>query len=351
VVTVLNILPHRGGGAETFIDCLGPLAGFEQRRIALSASRRPLAAAPSIALRWPRVAHAARSAAIVQTHGDVAAVLSLPLLRRRPSVAVMQGLHFLRRAKGARLDATRRALQAVMAAASRTICSSDAEMAVLREIAEPGDRDRLLLVPNTIPDPVPLPPNERARVRAELELADDLVTAAFVGQMEERKDPMTVIAAAERVHADGRPFALLVAGAGPLLERARAHAGPAVRVLGGRNDVPRLLAAADVFVNPSAREGLSFAVLEAMQAGLAMVVSDGPGNPEAVGGAGLIVPVGDVCGFARAFARLTDDAEQRRRLAEAAAERFRGRFDQPSFRARMSELYTAVVPCRAGDAV
>jgi glycosyltransferase involved in cell wall biosynthesis len=180
-------------------------------------------------------------------------------------------------------------------------------------------------------------------VRAELDLADDVVTAVFVGQLEERKDPITAIVAAERVNAEGHSFALLVAGAGPLLDRVRAHAGPAVRVLGRREDVPRLLAAAEIFVNPSAREGLSFAVLEAMHAGLAMVVSDGPGNPEAVGEAGVIVPVGDAAGFARALVRLTENPAERRRLGHAAGERFRVRFDQASFLARMDEVYVAVL--------
>ena len=64
----------------------------------------------------------------------------------------------------------------------------------------------------------------------------------------------------------------------------------------------RLLAAADAFVMPSEREGLSLAVLEAMGRGLPVVVSDGAGNPEAVGDAGIVVPLGDVSALAAALA-------------------------------------------------
>ena len=69
----------------------------------------------------------------------------------------------------------------------------------------------------------------------------------------------------------------------------------------------RILAAADFFVLSSQREGFSYALLEAMSLGLPAVVSDAPGNPEAVGDAGIVVPFGDVAGFAAAFRRLARD--------------------------------------------
>ena len=74
----------------------------------------------------------------------------------------------------------------------------------------------------------------------------------------------------------GAPFVLLVAGDGPL---AGALAGERVRMLGQRDDVPALLAAADILVLPSAREGLSFALLEAMAAGLALSSPTGRAMP------------------------------------------------------------------------
>ncbi|HTN23741.1 MAG TPA: hypothetical protein VL120_07110, partial [Solirubrobacteraceae bacterium] len=94
---VLHILPHRGGGGETYIDLLEGMAGFEHERMPLSAGRTPASAAASIPLRWPRIAAAARRADLVHAHGDVAATLALPLLRAFPSVVTTHGLHFLRR--------------------------------------------------------------------------------------------------------------------------------------------------------------------------------------------------------------------------------------------------------------
>jgi glycosyltransferase involved in cell wall biosynthesis len=65
-----------------------------------------------------------------------------------------------------------------------------------------------------------------------------------------------------------------------------------VRFLGVRKDVPDLLAAADLFVLSSEREGLSMSVLEAMRAGRACVVTDVGGNAEVVAAGinGLVVP-------------------------------------------------------------
>jgi glycosyltransferase involved in cell wall biosynthesis len=108
----------------------------------------------------------------------------------------------------------------------------------------------------------------------------------------------------------------------------------------------RLLAAADVFVLPSRREGLSYAVLEAMGRGLAVVVSDGPGNPEAVGSAGVVVRGGDVDGFARALARLASDPAERARLGSLARRRVAEEFGAEEMIRRTRELYDEVLAPR-----
>ena len=320
---VLHVLPHRGGGGEAYVDLMERIDGFEHERVPLSSGRTPASAALSLPLRWPAVAARARRAALVHAHGDMAAMLSLPLLRGRPSVWSTHGLHFLRRAEGTRLAAARRALRAVVGAADRTICTSEAERAELAEIAAPQHVERLALVYNGLDPQPPAEQAERAAARDALGLGEDDVAVLYLGQLEERKDPLTAVAAAEAV---GSPVVLLLAGDGPLRAEVERREGPSVRALGHRGDVPALLAAAAVFVMPSQREGLSYAVLEAMAAGLAMVVSDGPGNPEAVGDAGVVVPFGDEQALAGALGRLAGDRAERGRLGAAARERVLERF-------------------------
>jgi len=334
--SVLHILPHRGGGAEQYLDALAPLP-FAQRRVALSTSRSPLAAGPGIALRWPAVALAARRADLVHVHGDMAAMLSLPILRRRPALFTTHGLHFLRRAQGVRGVLARRGVLAAVAAARHTICTSKAERDELASLVGPALAARLVVIPNTAP-PAPDPPDPAA-ARAALGLGADAVVALFLAELEERKDPLTAVAAANAAAQAGSPLVLLVAGDGPLAERVRALAGPSVRVLGRRDDPRTLLAASDILVMPSRREGQSIAVLEAMRDGLAVVVSDGPGNPELIGEAGVIVPVGDAATLAATLARLAADAGERARLRAAARARYDDGFSAERFLARMESLY------------
>jgi len=320
MATVLHVLPHRGGGAETYVDLLAGLDGIEHERFALSAGRTPASAAASLPRRWPALVRAARRADVVHAHGDAAAILALPLLAARPAVWTTHGLHLLRRhprvAPGVR---------GAMRATATTLCTSLAERDELAALA-PALAGRLAVARNGLPPAPPADPAARAVARAELGLDDGEAAVLFLGELEERKRPLDAVAAVRQARDDGAPLVLLVAGDGPQRADVEAAAGPAVRALGFRRDVARLLAAADVFVLPSEREGLSFAILEAMAAGLAPVVADGPGNPEAVGDAGIVVPAGDPAALAAALGRLARDAAERERLGAAARARVASEF-------------------------
>ena len=348
---VLHILPHPGGGAETYIDLLEEMDGFEHERMALSVRRTAVAAGPSIMMRWPAVAARARSADIIHAHGDVAASLSVPLLRNHPSVATTHGLHFLRRATGERARVARLALRAVASASDRLVCTSLTERDELLAFVNPRFADRLVVVTNGIPLPTLVDPAERAAIRAELDIREHEIVGLYLGRLEERKDPLTAIRATWRARSEGLPVVLLVAGDGPLAAAIVAQKGTGVRVLGFRSDPHRLLAAADVFVMPSEREGLSFAVLEAMGHGLPMVVSDGAGNPEAVGETGLIAPVGDVAAFAELLGTLAADPAARAHLGQASRQRVADGFGVHHLVDGMRDVYESVLAGHDGVTV
>ncbi len=333
---VLHILPHPGGGAETHIDLLQRLPDTAHARVSLSTGRTPLQGAASIPRNWPRILRAARDADLVNVHGDLPAMLSVPMLRAGPSVWTTHGLHFSRRSHGPRGVVVRRWLAAATRAADVTVCTSTAERDELRAFVDaagpggdPGGPPRLAVVHNAIDPP---PPVDREAVRSELRLAADDVAVLYLGQLEARKDPLLAVRAATAV-----PGAVaLVAGDGPQREEL---AAAGARMLGFRRDPERILAATDVFVMPSRHEGLSFAVLEAMAAGVACVVSDGPGNPEAVGDAGIVVPAGDEEALRAALAALAADPARRAQLAAAARARAAAAFSVPRFLERMGALY------------
>jgi glycosyltransferase involved in cell wall biosynthesis len=114
-----------------------------------------------------------------------------------------------------------------------------------------------------------------------------------------------------------------------------------VKALGHRTDVREVLSAADFFVLPSQREGLSYALLEAMALGLPVVVSDAPGNPEAVGDTGIVARQGDTKAFADAFRRLLDPG-LRAALGEQARKRVLALFAVDDMVRRTREVYRDV---------
>lgn len=117
------------------------------------------------------------------------------------------------------------------------------------------------------------------------------------------------------------PALWCVAGDGPLEDGLRdrivAEHLP-VRLLGRRDDVPALLAAADVVVQTSVWEGQPLGVQEALRAGAAIVTTDAGGTREVTGDAAILVPVGDAAALARAVDRLlADDMVRSERRAAA----------------------------------
>lgn len=300
---------------------LEAMEGYVHRRIALSASRSPFVAPVSIAARLPRVSRAAANADLLQVHGDMASLLAVPLLMLRPAVLTTQGLHLLRRTGGVRRKAVERGLEAAVRRSAAVLCSSNDEFGELSSFLSASARRRLMVVPSGVPIPPAADPANRAATRRALGLGDETLAVLFLGQLEERKDPLTAVESVREIGRRGVDAVLLVAGEGPLESRLQELEGPDLRLLGFRRDAPSLLDAADVFVMPSAREGLSFALLEAMSHGLPPVVADGPGNAEGVADAGLVFPFGDAAALADALERLARDPGERARLGAAARTR------------------------------
>lgn len=90
-----------------------------------------------------------------------------------------------------------------------------------------------------------------------------------------------------------------------------------VRLVGRRDDITELLAAADIAVLPSRWEARSLLAQEALRLGVPLVATAVGGVPELVGDAALLVPYGDAEALAAAVVRLLADPEARRALAAA----------------------------------
>ena len=104
--------------------------------------------------------------------------------------------------------------------------------------------------------------------------------------------------------------------------------GDAVRFLGIRRDVPKILGATEVFCMASLWEGLGLVFLEAMAAGQPVLATDVSAVPEVVlpGKTGLLVPPSDPQAFADGILQLAGDADLRARYGEAGRHRVRQHF-------------------------
>ena len=121
-----------------------------------------------------------------------------------------------------------------------------------------------------------------------------------------------------------------------------------VTFLGHREDVPQLLAAADVFVLPSISEAFPNAAVEAMAAGLPVVASSVGGlldliEPERTG---LLVTPGDPQALATALHLLFIDRDFASRLGQSARAQVQQRYSFERMVSSFEELYLAGLAAR-----
>jgi glycosyltransferase involved in cell wall biosynthesis len=333
---VLHVLPHPGGGGQRYIDLLAGMPGYSFEQAELTRERRGAEAAAGA---W-RLRRRAPDWDLVHIHGETSTLLCAPLLRSRPGVFNFHGLHLSRRSGGLRLVVVRNRLRRATRLARAAICSSVSEREEASELVGPQLHSRLVTIESGVVIPPPPDPARREEARRELGLEADQIAVIYAAQLEPRKGPLDFLAALAHARAREPRLAGIMLGSGQLRNEVAAGApASGVRLLGERPDFERLLEACEIFVLPSQREGLSLALLGAMAAGLAVIVADGPGNPETVADTGLIFPFGDPEALAEAILSLANDPEERRRLGAAARRRASSRYSAERTRSQMRELY------------
>jgi len=161
------------------------------------------------------------------------------------------------------------------------------------------------------------------------------------------------VEAARRLHAENRPLKFILAGdpdpgnPAAISESTLRdwQAEGLVEWLGHVDDMPTLLAGADMVVLPSYREGLPKTLIEAAACARPLVTCDVPGCRHAVrdGVDGLLVPARDAKALARAIAKLQDDPELAAKLGNAARLRALNEFEERIVIARTIAIYNELV--------
>lgn len=157
--------------------------------------------------------------------------------------------------------------------------------------------DKVRVIPNGVDVERFRPRPRDALLRAELGLPADAPLAGLVAEIRPEKNHARFLRVARAVHQELPEARFLIVGDGPdrpRYEQMAAEMGlaAAVHFCGRRTDVPRLLSEMDVFLLTSDMEASPVSILEAMSAGLPVVVPSVGSIAETVedGVSGFVVP-------------------------------------------------------------
>lgn len=285
---------------------------------------------------------------LVHAHGQDAAVMAR-WARRLTPFRLVATRHVLAEPGGTWRERLR------ARAALGALRGADAVVAVSRVAADrllpAGVRPtRIHVIPNGVDLPRfdPGANTEAARVirRREAGIGEPLIVLV-PAVLRPGKGHDVLLEAVPRVRGRAPRVVFLLAGSGPLAGEITARSaalGDAVRMLGHREDMSALMAAADVVCLPSESEALPTVLLEAAAAGRPTVATRVGGVPEVVedGHTGVLVPPSDPEALAAALGELLETPARRRELGDAALARARRSFGMETQARRTLELWRQV---------
>jgi glycosyltransferase involved in cell wall biosynthesis len=182
--------------------------------------------------------------------------------------------------------------------------------------------------------------------RNDIGIDQDAPVVGTIGRLEPEKNQMTLLEVFRDLRASHPKTRLIIVGNGSMAEPLRAHAqklgvADGTHFLGYRRDVARLLAAMDVFVLPSIREGLPISLIEAMAARRPVVASSiGSVNDLVTDGQnGFVAPPDRPAAFTDAIRKLLDAPDLRRRLADAGRQNVESSYSLASVVRAYEHLY------------
>lgn len=188
------------------------------------------------------------------------------------------------------------------------------------------------------------------KLRAELGFRNDSLLIGSLGRLTEQKDYKTFIVAAARILGSSKNCEFFIAGDGNLREELLQAAQQYgieknFHFLGYRKDTVNLLKLMDIFVLSSLDEGLPMAMLEAMAAGLPIVVTRVGGIPQVVinDHNGLVVDKGNPQQLADALAGFLQSSDKRKQIGANARKTILGKYSLDKMTEKHIALYNSLV--------
>ena len=209
--------------------------------------------------------------------------------------------------------------------------------------------DRVPVILNGVDTDQFIPVPNRSALRGALGLPSEMLAIVSVARLSPEKDFGTMLQAFSLVRQQRQDVELWIVGDGPqrtALEQQARSCGlaSAIRFLGARSDVERVLAAGDIFSLASISEGLPMAVLEAGAAGLPIVATAVGEIPQVVHPpeCGLLVTPGNADELAQAYLELLRSPSLREAMGSASRKRMVEHFSLQAMVRHYIEVYEEI---------
>jgi glycosyltransferase involved in cell wall biosynthesis len=233
-----------------------------------------------------------------------------------------------------------------------TVCNS---RATLQAVQQQTGLCNGMVIYNGVPDQsVKLSGKQVAELREEIGVPEEAFVIGHVGGLIPLRDQGVIIDALSILIRKIEKSYLVLVGDGPMRHKLELQAttlGLTDRVLflGYRDDVPQLTQIFDVYVNMATAEGFGISVVEAMQAGLSVVLANAGALPELIedGVSGLLVPRGDSASLAKVLMQLEKDRQRAAQLGDSAKLRAASEFSIERYAREFELLYRDVTTKRS----
>ena len=203
-------------------------------------------------------------------------------------------------------------------------------------IANGWSAERIQVIFNAVDPEAWAGDRSESTLRSELGLPEDRFVMLCASRFADDKGHKYLIDSVKQLtRLTDRPFTLVLAGVGPLLEASKEQVRALgleeqVKFIGFRKDIKNLYKGSDLYVNSSRHEALSFLIIEAMAAGLPVIATDMGGNSDIINdeaGCGLLVTYDDPDSMARAMRQFLEDPAFTAACRERALETVREKFE------------------------
>jgi glycosyltransferase involved in cell wall biosynthesis len=250
------------------------------------------------------------TADVIHAHGYKAGALAVPVARLRGTPLVVSWHNAV--LGSGRQAVVGRMLQRLLARTADVTLGASSDL--VAEARRYGARDARL---GPVAAPVLPPAGPRPASREQLGLGPADIMIITVSRLAPQKNLGAVLDIARLVR-DHLELHFFIVGEGPLRTELEAQVvvdRSQVRLLGHREDVASLLAAADIALLTSTWEARALVAQEALLAGVPLVSTRVGGIEELVGDAGVLVAPGDTAAAARELLALAADPDRRAELA------------------------------------